>query len=339
MVGPGHRPAGPPPTAGHADQTGRPQHAAGRGPPRSTQRDRGGSGPRHGNRTGPRRCRRGARPFRERNTIEDLGGVRPPGARGLHHHRGGRTGRRGTGPTCSSPTGPRSSPMPSYRLQLRSPTLRARLDLVAFGLERLRRPGRYADRAPRGPGCRTVARAVAGPEMVAPTPRLGGRRPARTVCRPWRSSPSTCRSSTRSPRTTSGGGRASPSGRTSPRAGPRFPGHYQPHLPGRPRLLRPAGPRDPRRAGRARPPRTASTASSTGTTGSPAAASSSGRSTRCSALGEPDFPFASAWANQTWAAIWHGAPDRVLIEQTYPGPDDDRAHFASLLPASRTSAT
>ena len=51
------------------------------------------------------------------------------------------------------------------------------------------------------------------------------------------------------------------------------------------------------------------------------------------ASGHPDFPFCVAWANQTWSGIWHGAPDRILIEQTYPGPEDDRAHFASLLPA------
>jgi glycosyltransferase involved in cell wall biosynthesis len=51
------------------------------------------------------------------------------------------------------------------------------------------------------------------------------------------------------------------------------------------------------------------------------------------ASGEPDLPFALAWANQTWSGIWHGAADRILIEQTYPGPDDDRAHFAHLLPA------
>jgi lipopolysaccharide biosynthesis protein len=49
--------------------------------------------------------------------------------------------------------------------------------------------------------------------------------------------------------------------------------------------------------------------------------------------GEPDFPFALAWANQTWSGIWHGAPNRVLIEQHYPGPDDERAHFEHILPA------
>lgn len=49
--------------------------------------------------------------------------------------------------------------------------------------------------------------------------------------------------------------------------------------------------------------------------------------------GIPDFPFCLAWANQTWSGIWHGASDRVLIEQTYPGPEDDRAHFNHILPA------
>jgi hypothetical protein len=53
------------------------------------------------------------------------------------------------------------------------------------------------------------------------------------------------------------------------------------------------------------------------------------------ATGKPEFPFCLAWANQTWSGIWHGAPDRILIQQTYPGPDDDAAHFASLLPAFR----
>jgi hypothetical protein len=51
------------------------------------------------------------------------------------------------------------------------------------------------------------------------------------------------------------------------------------------------------------------------------------------ASGRPDFPFCLAWANQSWSGIWHGAPHRVLVEQTYPGPEDDRAHFDSLVPA------
>jgi hypothetical protein len=53
------------------------------------------------------------------------------------------------------------------------------------------------------------------------------------------------------------------------------------------------------------------------------------------ASGAPDLPFCLAWANQTWSGIWHGAPDRILIEQTYPGPDDEARHFAELLPAFR----
>ena len=49
--------------------------------------------------------------------------------------------------------------------------------------------------------------------------------------------------------------------------------------------------------------------------------------------GEPDFPFCLCWANQTWTGVWHGAPDRILIEQTYPGEDDHRRHFETLLRA------
>ena len=49
--------------------------------------------------------------------------------------------------------------------------------------------------------------------------------------------------------------------------------------------------------------------------------------------GQPRFPFCLAWANQSWTGTWHGAPDRILIEQEYPGASDDRAHFAAILPA------
>lgn len=55
------------------------------------------------------------------------------------------------------------------------------------------------------------------------------------------------------------------------------------------------------------------------------------------ASGQPDFPFCLCWANQTWTGVWHGAPNRILIEQTYPGLDDHRAHFETLLPAFRDS--
>lgn len=43
--------------------------------------------------------------------------------------------------------------------------------------------------------------------------------------------------------------------------------------------------------------------------------------------GKPDFPFCLCWANQTWTGIWHGAPNRILMEQTYPGYDDHARHF------------
>ena len=49
--------------------------------------------------------------------------------------------------------------------------------------------------------------------------------------------------------------------------------------------------------------------------------------------GEPDFPFCLGWANDSWTGIWHGCEDRMLIEQTYPGPKDEEAHFYSLLEA------
>jgi hypothetical protein len=49
--------------------------------------------------------------------------------------------------------------------------------------------------------------------------------------------------------------------------------------------------------------------------------------------GAPDFPFCLCWANETWSGVWHGAPHRVLIEQTYPGRADHEAHFRVLLPA------
>ena len=48
------------------------------------------------------------------------------------------------------------------------------------------------------------------------------------------------------------------------------------------------------------------------------------------ATGKPDFPFCLCWANQTWTGIWHGAPNRILIEQTYPDAEDNQKHFLSL---------
>jgi lipopolysaccharide biosynthesis protein len=52
------------------------------------------------------------------------------------------------------------------------------------------------------------------------------------------------------------------------------------------------------------------------------------------ASGQPDFPFCVAWANQTWSGTWHGlSSKKLLIEQTYPGEEDYKVHFYSLLDA------
>lgn len=53
------------------------------------------------------------------------------------------------------------------------------------------------------------------------------------------------------------------------------------------------------------------------------------------ASGKPDFPFCLGWANASWTGIWYGEPERILIEQTYPGVEDHINHFNSLLPAFR----
>lgn len=49
--------------------------------------------------------------------------------------------------------------------------------------------------------------------------------------------------------------------------------------------------------------------------------------------GEPRFGFCLGWANESWSGVWHGAPDRALVEQTYPGMADHARHFEALLPA------
>lgn len=50
--------------------------------------------------------------------------------------------------------------------------------------------------------------------------------------------------------------------------------------------------------------------------------------------GEPNFPFALAWANESWKGFAHGLKNRnVLIEQEYPGDEDYIAHFYNVLPA------
>lgn len=56
------------------------------------------------------------------------------------------------------------------------------------------------------------------------------------------------------------------------------------------------------------------------------------------ASGKPDFPFCLCWANHTWSnKTWNRKSvlqeNSVLVEQTYPGREDDVNHFMSLLPA------
>lgn len=50
--------------------------------------------------------------------------------------------------------------------------------------------------------------------------------------------------------------------------------------------------------------------------------------------GRPDFPFALAWANESWQGRWHGLMEgKTLIEQEYGGIEDYTAHFHEVLPA------
>lgn len=51
--------------------------------------------------------------------------------------------------------------------------------------------------------------------------------------------------------------------------------------------------------------------------------------------GKPDFPFCLCWANHSWyQKTWDPKkPNRLLIEQTYPGEQDYIAHFNAMLPA------
>ncbi len=57
--------------------------------------------------------------------------------------------------------------------------------------------------------------------------------------------------------------------------------------------------------------------------------------------GKPDFPFCLGWANHSWyAKNWNSdgsTTDKLLIEQTYPGLDDQKMHFSFLLNAFKDS--
>jgi lipopolysaccharide biosynthesis protein len=51
--------------------------------------------------------------------------------------------------------------------------------------------------------------------------------------------------------------------------------------------------------------------------------------------GHPEYPFCLAWANESWTGVWHGDPGKILVSQEYPGVEDEKAHFAAVLPAFR----
>lgn len=55
------------------------------------------------------------------------------------------------------------------------------------------------------------------------------------------------------------------------------------------------------------------------------------------ATGKPDFPFCLGWANESWTGRWHGLDDEFIFKQEYPGEDDMRAHFDTILPALKDS--
>ncbi len=47
-------------------------------------------------------------------------------------------------------------------------------------------------------------------------------------------------------------------------------------------------------------------------------------------LGQPDFPFALCWANESWYRRWQGIVDEMLLEQVY-SEEDDIAHIRWLI--------
>lgn len=55
------------------------------------------------------------------------------------------------------------------------------------------------------------------------------------------------------------------------------------------------------------------------------------------ATGKPDFPFCLGWANHSWyEKTWNKdgtSSNRMLLEQTYPGIEDEKMHFQFLLNA------
>ena len=50
------------------------------------------------------------------------------------------------------------------------------------------------------------------------------------------------------------------------------------------------------------------------------------------ASGKPDFPFCLCWANENWTRAWDGGEQHVLLQQHYSA-EDDLAHIRALIPA------
>ena len=53
--------------------------------------------------------------------------------------------------------------------------------------------------------------------------------------------------------------------------------------------------------------------------------------------GEPGIPFALCWANESWSRRWDGSEDQLLIRQTYSEADDLKhiRHLASVFGSDR----
>ena len=49
------------------------------------------------------------------------------------------------------------------------------------------------------------------------------------------------------------------------------------------------------------------------------------------ASGKPDFPFCICWANENWTRAWDGLSRKILLEQKY-SHEDDLAHIRHLIP-------
>jgi lipopolysaccharide biosynthesis protein len=54
------------------------------------------------------------------------------------------------------------------------------------------------------------------------------------------------------------------------------------------------------------------------------------------ASGKPDFPFCLCWANENWTRRWDGYEAHVLLRQNYSA-EDDANHIRSLIPALKDS--